>query len=145
VDYDDKSPWPAEADGLGYSLVAKDINPDRNEGNPLYWRASRLKHGSPFADDALFASVDKPINILTGVELYPNPAKESINIAVSSLKPFKVSIAHISGKIVFLQSFEENTGQINLDLPTLGLRAGIFIISVESDGKIWRDKLIVTN
>jgi hypothetical protein len=145
VNYDDKSPWPTEADGKGYSMVAKEINPGRNEGNPSYWRASRLMHGSPFADDALFSTVDKPTNILTSVQLFPNPARESTNIAVSSLKPFKISITHISGKIVLLQSFEENTGQKNLDLLSLGLQAGIYIVSVESEGKLWREKLIVTN
>ncbi|MBN1674527.1 MAG: chitobiase/beta-hexosaminidase C-terminal domain-containing protein [Kiritimatiellae bacterium] len=45
VRYDDDSPWPAEADGAGFSLVLADElgEPD----DPASWRASNLIGGSP--------------------------------------------------------------------------------------------------
>ena len=56
-DYDDETPWPLAADGLGFSLVrANDRDPDR----PTSWRASAVAGGSPRADDsapATFPSV----------------------------------------------------------------------------------------
>jgi hypothetical protein len=51
IEYNDAAPWPASADGYGFSLVPKDpnVNPDQN--NPRNWRASSNVHGSPGADD----------------------------------------------------------------------------------------------
>ncbi|MBN1672451.1 MAG: chitobiase/beta-hexosaminidase C-terminal domain-containing protein [Kiritimatiellae bacterium] len=49
VRYNDKDPWPAEADGDGYSLVVVDVN--GNPADPANWRASNLIGGSPGYDD----------------------------------------------------------------------------------------------
>ncbi|MBP7949976.1 MAG: lamin tail domain-containing protein [Verrucomicrobiales bacterium] len=51
--YDDKAPWPTEADGTGRSLVlvAPQTSPDHE--NPLNWRASVAVGGSPGASDAV--------------------------------------------------------------------------------------------
>ncbi|MBN1675890.1 MAG: chitobiase/beta-hexosaminidase C-terminal domain-containing protein [Kiritimatiellae bacterium] len=42
-------PWPGEANGLGYSLVA--VNPDADLCDPSNWRASNLIGGSPGYDE----------------------------------------------------------------------------------------------
>ncbi|MBN1671633.1 MAG: lamin tail domain-containing protein, partial [Kiritimatiellae bacterium] len=47
VRYNDKSPWPVEADGDGYSLVFDTGEQD----DPANWRASNLIGGSPGYDD----------------------------------------------------------------------------------------------
>jgi len=49
--YNDKSPWPEQADGLGYSLVPRDLNGEGDPTQPGYWIASGNVHGSPGADD----------------------------------------------------------------------------------------------
>jgi hypothetical protein len=51
VDYDTRPPWPAAADGTGFSLVPvnPNLNPDPN--NAANWRASSAIGGSPGADD----------------------------------------------------------------------------------------------
>ena len=50
--YDDHAPWPAAADGSGFSLVL--INPATNpdHGDPASWRASIAIHGNPGTSDA---------------------------------------------------------------------------------------------
>ncbi len=47
--YNDVAPWPAAADGSGYSLVPKASVYQSSSG--LDWRASAAVHGSPGADD----------------------------------------------------------------------------------------------
>ncbi|MBN1672855.1 MAG: lamin tail domain-containing protein [Kiritimatiellae bacterium] len=51
VRYNDKHPWPREADGAGFSLVAGDAAGDQDD--PATWRASNLIGGSPGRDDGL--------------------------------------------------------------------------------------------
>jgi hypothetical protein len=83
VSYGTRPPWPAAADGTGFSLVPVDpnLNPDPN--NPLNWRASTIIGGSPGANDPTanvarilvneaLTHTDPPQ--LDSVELYnPNP------------------------------------------------------------------------
>lgn len=45
VDYGDEAPWPASADGDGYSLVYNPLA--GGSENPAAWRASTAVHGSP--------------------------------------------------------------------------------------------------
>ncbi|MBN1671469.1 MAG: lamin tail domain-containing protein [Kiritimatiellae bacterium] len=49
VRYNDKAPWPEEADGDGYSLVPTDTSGDQDDA--AKWRASNLIGGSPGYDD----------------------------------------------------------------------------------------------
>jgi hypothetical protein len=56
--YSDNSPWPAGADGVGYSLVSKELNPTGNPNDPSYWRLSYKLHGSPGSDDVMTLNVE---------------------------------------------------------------------------------------
>lgn len=88
VDYGTEVPWPAAADGLGFSLVPRD--PVRNPDPTLAsnWRASSQVGGSPGQDDApsgvlpivineVLAHTDPPA--FDAVELY-NPASVPVDI-----------------------------------------------------------------
>lgn len=88
VTYGDAPPWPASADGAGFSLVPvqPNVNPDPN--NPANWRASADAGGSPGADDPVLAVPVVWINeVLThtdppavdAIELHnPNPVPVSV-------------------------------------------------------------------
>ena len=54
--YADASPWPAEADGAGYSLTLVRPGPLSNLGLASSWRVSAVIGGSPGASDALLAA-----------------------------------------------------------------------------------------
>lgn len=86
VTYDDTPPWPASADGLGYSLVIADPNGDPNL--PSSWRASTFLNGSPGRDDPppvagavvineVLAHSDPPYE--DAIELY-NPSNDTVDI-----------------------------------------------------------------
>ncbi|MBN2202478.1 T9SS type A sorting domain-containing protein, partial [bacterium] len=52
VRYNDKSPWPVEADSTGQSLVPRSLSGAGDPSLPEYWTASAAIHGSPGANDA---------------------------------------------------------------------------------------------
>ncbi len=48
--YSDTSPWPLEADGLGYTLESKESRPTGDPNEPSYWEKSSKIHGTPGAE-----------------------------------------------------------------------------------------------
>ncbi len=75
-EYNDKDPWPVEADGIGYSLVSKRIDPLGWPGYPSYWKISGTAHGSPGTDDIVSdVKKDEDISPVTYKlnQNYPNP------------------------------------------------------------------------
>jgi hypothetical protein len=51
VAYDDRAPWPVDADGHGHSIVPISPDPIGNQAHPLTWRPSLRVGGSPGRDD----------------------------------------------------------------------------------------------
>ncbi|MGE3310709.1 MAG: lamin tail domain-containing protein, partial [Limisphaerales bacterium] len=88
VTYDTRPPWPALADGQGFSLVPSGTVPMPNPDDPSQWRASSRTGGSPGADDApegllpvlvneILTHTDPPL--VDAVELFnPNDAPAPI-------------------------------------------------------------------
>ncbi len=83
--YDDKLPWPEEADGEGKTLEL--FNPNRDNSKPESWHASSNGHGTPGEQNSVFTSVtDIPANLKETLELdqnYPNPFNPSTTIKYS--------------------------------------------------------------
>ncbi len=50
--YNDKAPWPIEADGAGQSLVLINQNVGANLNDPCNWRPSLAQQGNPNTNDA---------------------------------------------------------------------------------------------
>ncbi|HUF62879.1 MAG TPA: lamin tail domain-containing protein [Verrucomicrobiales bacterium] len=50
--YDDAPPWPAGADGLGYSLTLKSPAGNPDPGEPGSWTTSAILHGTPGGPDS---------------------------------------------------------------------------------------------
>lgn len=88
VQYSDAAPWPASADGLGYSLVPVTPNPSGSQDTYLAWRASQNPGGSPGADDPVFTVPPIKVNeVLThtdpplrdAIELF-NPTAQAVDL-----------------------------------------------------------------
>jgi len=84
IRYNDKEPWPASADGDGYSLVSTEKNPSGDQNDPAKWKASSSIHGSPGKDDdTTFTNTDEITTILPGefqlLQNYPNPFNPTTN------------------------------------------------------------------
>lgn len=86
VDYDDAPPWPAAADGAGFTIVPTGANYNSDTGTN--WRASANVNGSPKADDPTVNFSPIVINeaftnsvppLKDAIELY-NPTGSPVNI-----------------------------------------------------------------
>ncbi|MBN8701770.1 MAG: T9SS type A sorting domain-containing protein [Bacteroidetes bacterium] len=93
----------------------------------------------------------KPVSInnaISGVvSIYPNPSLDgSITIKVSENTAIdKLVITDISGKIVFQNNSitSEQTSSISNSIEVSGLAVGVYLVSVEQQGKVIIEKLIV--
>ena len=89
VEYDDASPWPAEADGEGKSLVKRnEATIPASPADASAWRASFAIHGSPGEADPTPPSPNVYVNEvlahtdlpqLDAIEIY-NPGSEAVDI-----------------------------------------------------------------
>jgi len=104
MQYDDHTPWPALADGQGYSLV--DINLEADPNNPANWRISIYINGSPGKDDRLSELTDKSDSIKPQrfelLQNYPNPFNPITSIAfkIASDTQVRLQIYNILGERV---------------------------------------------
>jgi hypothetical protein len=64
--YNDKAPWPIDADGGGYSLVL--VDPQASPGIVLNWRPSATPGGTPGIDDSVGLDDWLPANGLANAE-----------------------------------------------------------------------------
>ncbi len=85
VEYDDKSPWPEDADGGGYSLVAKDPDGPGDPDDPQYWKLSKNVHGSPGMDEAFVGVADREAapQAFRLEQNFPNPFNGAAEIRFS--------------------------------------------------------------
>lgn len=75
-------------------------------------------------------------NNIEGLAIYPNPATDQINIASNGIGTKQVTIFDLVGKKVI----ETSTNQtVNVS----GLKAGIYLVNVQQDGKSATRKLVI--
>ncbi len=128
--YNDKSPWPEQADGTGYSMVARDLDGDGDPSQPGYWTISGNIHGSPGADDAASAIDASRFAQPQSFDLeqnYPNPFNSATQIQYTLEKEVNVSVKvyNVAGRLV--------TNLVNKkQLP------GKY--SIQWEGRDWQDK-----
>jgi hypothetical protein len=143
--YDDKDPWPDEADGFGYSLTSYVNNPKGDPDNYFYWKSSSMVSGSPFADDDYSDTIEKLDPDLFRISIYPNPASEEILIKINELSTYKnaaIKIFTFSGKLVYYNELNKSNP---IELKSYGITQGFYLVRVEADGLIATARLVVIN
>jgi hypothetical protein len=140
--FSDDSPWPAEADGEGYSLVSQAADPSGNPDLASYWKRSMNKGGSPFADDPVSTAVEKPVIMEWGeLRIYPNPATNRVVVSVNEVlsSPMRLRFISETGTTALAIDIE---GTAMIDLSEYELAPGVYTVTAWHDGKSYRTRLV---
>jgi hypothetical protein len=140
VRYNDKQPWPGEADSAGYSLVSRNSNGQGDADTPEYWRASHAPGGSPGMDDVASGAADRLVRgpeSFTLDQNYPNPfnPRTGIRFGIPRSSRVRLSVLDILGREVALLSdgrFEPGTHTVTWDASACP--AGIYVVMMEAGG-----------
>jgi len=130
--YDDSSPWPSGADGEGYSLSSKEINPVGDPGIYSYWTLSVKKDGTPFADNMLTEDEDPGISGQGSLLVYPNPTTGLIRVQMlvdDDISSLDIMLFTTTGRLIKRTTIG-NPGLI--DLSGFGLSEGVYILKAIS-------------
>ncbi|SHL74132.1 aminopeptidase YwaD [Chryseobacterium carnipullorum] len=87
---------------------------------------------------AVSASKEKPLTTLESVKMYPNPAKNILNIELpdSGTRSFTVEITNLAGLSMLK---DENKSQLNIS----SLENGIYLCTVKNEGSSVTRKIII--
>ena len=99
-------------------------------GGSVYYRLRQIdKDGQSSYSNVILIKGEK-INALTLNMIYPNPAKSTLNLVVSSPENNNISImiTDLAGKKVYQQGFSLINGGNNLDLDIAKLPAGTYFL-----------------
>ncbi len=139
VEYDDKSPWPTEPDGDGYTLSL--IDPGYDNALPESWKASEEKYGTP--GKANFGTGISEIPNISTFKIYPIPATDNITIDYSSkLNMSSVYVYDTFGNAIIPLIQENVKGKLRLDIRNLYSGSYYFIFRLE-DGSSLSSKFLI--
>jgi len=136
--YNDKLPWPEEADGDGYSLVSTTRNPLSFPNDPNYWTKSATINGSPGVDDLVSDVIELNQNKSINFELfqnYPNPFNPTteINFALAKSGKVNLTVYNIIGqKIAELINSNMNAGNYKTQFNAKNLASGLYFYRLET-------------
>jgi thiol-disulfide isomerase/thioredoxin len=90
-------------------------------------------------------SVEK-VSGIDSIKIYPNPAKENINIAFeASNGNYNISVTDMLGRTVLTQSFEGLFGNQTLQLPVSDLNSGYYLITIKDGQSSYSSKFIANH
>ena len=147
VDYDDANPWPVEADGYGNALEFHLGAADNNVGSNWFTFNAffAIFHGDTIygtpGHSNIYESIEENRS-LRNIRIYPNPAKDKINVKVGQGTYF-VKIYNINGSIVKESEISSSNNSISIE----SLNSGIYMMMFveEKTGSIGYRKLIIKN
>ncbi len=146
--YDDKSPWPEEADGNGSSLELIDAGRDNSiAGN---WNASK-EHGTPGRiNSSVVTKVEKDVNTIPKEfslhQNYPNPFNPTTNISFELPFPSKVKVNvynQLGQLIATIADREYSAGTHQLYFNAGNLASGIYYYRIKAGSYIQTKKMIL--
>jgi hypothetical protein len=134
--YDDKRPWPEDADGKGYSLILQRTSIPPDYSNAASWRSSYQLHGSPGHVDA--ADVEDSHSSVTGEFIlqqnYPNPFNSTTVISFVIERDCQVTLLvyDITGRQIACLAKKKPyaAGHYTFQWDAADLSSGIYLLSM---------------
>ncbi len=110
---------------------------------PYFHKISKLATGTTaslaglISSDSCSLSVEES-NILEGVNIFPNPFVNTINVALSKVNNSSLKITNIIGQVINTQKLTNKITQINLH----NLPRGMYFITITSNNKSLTKKIV---
>ncbi|MDP6908459.1 MAG: lamin tail domain-containing protein [Flavobacteriales bacterium] len=147
VNYNDNSPWPPEANGLGASLVLCNPFADNNDVNN--WEASSNATGLIVNNIEIYADPDEllpcaPVGLdddaeINELNVYPNPNNGQFRVSLDEVDhDMNLELFDVSGKLVYAETI--NAGHNRNVSIGLELKRGIYILRAGET----HDRLVVS-
>ncbi len=138
VRYNDKAPWPVEADGSGPSLVWTNQTENGDLNDALNWAASFSLHGSPGTTD-LTTSISENNNSLAIrynlQQNYPNPFNPltRIKFSIPKAEHVKIDVFNTLGqRVITLLDKALDRGLYDIEFDARNLASGIYYYKIEA-------------
>ncbi len=137
LSYDDKLPWPEEADGTGFSLVSFNRNPTQDPNNSNYWIRSASIHGSPGSDDLvsdIIYSEESIPSVFSLSQNYPNPFNPTTVIMYSLPSEGKVQLQLfdlLGREVLDLVNENQKPGNYSIQVNGSNLASGIYFYKLQ--------------
>lgn len=78
-----------------------------------------------------------------GFTIYPNPAKDIVNLSIEEAGEFTATIYNMLGQVVYTQELGNLDSKANITLPISKLKTGNYLVSISTEGKSYSKRLMV--
>jgi len=141
INYSDDYPWPKSADGAGYSLTTKSLNPYEDQNNPFLWQASSVLNGTPGKDDTLAAVNITPEKSIpqkfTLYQNYPNPfnSTTTLHFQIDQQGKVNLTVYNLLGQKV-AQPVDDYylSGEYRIQWNASGFVSGVYFLRLQTAG-----------
>lgn len=81
----------------------------------------------------------------TSVDIYPNPANNTFNITINSYsrETYKISIVELTGKTIYEEEVESNSGEYSKEYYLPGLQSGLYLVRINAGNRSVTKKLFI--
>jgi len=132
VSYTDEAPWPAAADGNGYTLEL--IHPDLNALNPENWKPVHL-HGSPGITNLDVTAIQETSRF-ENFKVFPNPTNDILNFdfSLSESAEIGIQVFDLQGRLIQSSNvFDLNAGDNTVVVDVSELVRGVYVVKILED------------
>ena len=143
ADYNDRLPWPLEADGEGPSLVTTSTNPVGDQDDASFWTISADNFcGSPGSDEPSTSVTELNEDLTYKALIYPNPGAINGTLIVESEEVIvSVELHEATGKRELLNILNKHPQRIEFKSPTT---AGLYILTIHyRNGSVLNKSFVV--
>lgn len=138
--YDDTTPWPIEADGEGYTLESKSVNPNPNDATNWFAGCLGGSPGQAFDPNCGSVGTDEASILFNTLNVWPNPASDLLYYQFGSGTPVTIVLLDILGREVMLQESASGKGFFQI----ANLSPGIYVVEARpKKGAPSRRKVVV--
>ena len=78
-----------------------------------------------------------------GMNVYPNPASDNVNVAFEAAGDYTITITDMAGRVVSTNAFSNLSGAQNIAIPVAELMSGNYIVSVATEGASYNQVLVI--